>query len=164
MPFRDTIQDYRQSAVRRFEDAQELLQPPTQDAQRSDASRRHLRGAIYLAGYGVECLAKAYLIRHMGAQTLAGAVDTLNRRRHDRGLSPVENIARSAAGHKILYLLSLTDLPDHAGYDPKLWGRVAQWRSSWRYETDQVSPAEAHAFLQDVRAVMDWLAPKTTEG
>lgn len=164
MPFRDTIQDYRQSAARRFEDAQELLQSPTRDVQRSDADRRHLRGAMYLAGYGVECLTKAYLIRHMDAQTLAGAVDKLNQRHHDRGLLPVENIARSAAGHKILYLSQLTDLPTYAGYDAKLWSRVARWQSSWRYETDQVSPVEANAFLQDVQAVMDWLAPIITGG
>jgi len=44
MPFRDTIQDYRRSAARRLEDAKELLEPPTLDAQRSDADRRHLRG------------------------------------------------------------------------------------------------------------------------
>ena len=60
MPFRDTIQDYRRSATRRLEDAKELLEPPTLDPQRSDADRRHLRGAMYLAGYAVECLVKAY--------------------------------------------------------------------------------------------------------
>ncbi len=73
MAFRDTIQDYRRSATRRLEDARELLEPPTLDAQRSDAGRRHLRGAMYLAGYAAECLVKAYLIQHMNAQTLTAA-------------------------------------------------------------------------------------------
>ena len=164
MPFRDTIQDYRHSAARRLEDAQELLQPPTLDPQRSDADRRHLRGATYLAGYAAECLVKAYLIQHLNAQTLAAAVDTLNKQRQRQGLEPVEQIARTAAGHKILYLLQLTDLPQYPGYDPKLWARVAQWRSSWRYETDFVSPADAEEFLEDVQAVVNWLSPKIIGG
>ena len=76
----------------------------------------------------------------------------------------MENIARSAAGHKILYLLPLTDLPQYPAYDPKLWGRVAQWRSSWRYEADTVPRQEAAEFLDDVQAVVDWLSPKISGG
>ena len=91
-------------------------------------------------------------------------MDTLNELRQRRGLEPVENIARSAAGHKILYLRQLTDLPQYPAYDQKLWGRVAQWRSSWRYETDAVPRAEAVAFLADVQAVVDWLSPKIIGG
>lgn len=164
MPFRDTIQDYRRSATRRLEDARELLEPPTFDAQRSDADRRHLRGAMYLAGYAAECLVKAYLIQHMNAPTLVAAVDALNNQRQQRGLEPVERIARSAAGHKILYLLQLTNLPQYSGYDPKAWARVAQWRSSWRYETDTVPRNEADGFMDDVQAVVDWLSPKIIGG
>lgn len=109
---------------------------------------------MYLAGYAAECLVKAYLIQHMNAQTLAAAVDTLNEQRlHQRlhqGLEPVEQIARTAAGHKIFYLLRLTDLPQYPAYDQKRWARVAQWRSSWRYETDMVARADAGEFLDDV--------------
>lgn len=164
MPFRDTIQDYRRSATRRLEDAQELMEPPTLDPQRSDADRRHLRGAMYLAGYAIECLLKAYLIQHMNTQTLAAALDTLNEQRRRRGLERVENVARSAAGHRLLYLLQLTDLPYYPRYDGRLWGRVAQWRSSWRYETDPVPRIEAAEFLGDVQALVDWISPKITRG
>lgn len=162
MPFRDTIQDYRRSATRRLEDAKELLQPPTLDPERSDSKRRHLRGAMYLAGYAVECLLKAYLIQFVNAPTLGAAVDSLNVQRRQKNLEPVENIARSAAGHKVLYLLQLTDLPASPGYDPKLWGRVAQWRSAWRYETDMASNAEAQEFVDDVQAAANWLSSKLT--
>ncbi len=124
MPFRDTVQDYRRSAARRLEDARELLEPPTLDPQRSDADRRHLRGAMYLAGYAVECLVKAYLIQHTNAQTLVEAIDTLNEQRQRQGMEPVENITRSAAGHKLLYLLQLTNLPQYPAYDPKLWAAL----------------------------------------
>ncbi len=160
MPFRDTIQDYKRSAVRRLEDAKELLEAPTLDPQRSDANYRHLRGAMYLAGYAAECLLKAYLIQHRNAQTLAAAIDTLNQQRQQQGQEPVEQIARTAAGHNILYLLQLTDLPQYPAYDPKLWARVAQWRSSWRYETDFVARINAEKFLADVQAVVKWISPK----
>lgn len=160
MPFRDTVQDYKRSAFRRLEDARELLEAPTFDPQRSDASRRHERGAMYLAGYAAECLLKAYLIQQMNAQTLSAAVSALNEQRERRGLEPVENIARTAAGHKIFYLLQLTNLPQYPGYDQRDWGRVAQWRSSWRYETDNFPPLAAAEFLDDIQAVVDWLSPK----
>ncbi len=163
MPFRDTIQDYKRSAVKRLEDAKELLEPPTFDPQRSDADHRHLRGAMYLAGYAAECLVKAYLIQHMNAQTLAAAVDILNQQRRQQGKEPVEQIARTAAGHKILYLLQLTDLPQYPAYDP-MWARVAQWRSSWRYETDPVARADTENFLKDVQAIVNWLSPKIIGG
>ena len=164
MPFRDTIQDYKRSATRRLEDAKELLELPTLDSQRSDSDRRHLRGAMYLAGYAAECLLKAYLIQHQDAQTLASAMDAINDQRRQQGREPVENIARSAAGHKILYLLQLTDLPRYPVYDPRLWARVAQWRSSWRYETESISRLEAVEFLNDVQTIVDWLSPKIIGG
>ena len=160
MPFRDTIQDYKRSAVRRLEDAKELLENPTLNPQRSDADSRHLRGAMYLAGYAVECLVKAYLIQQRNAQTLAAAGDVLNRQRQQQGKEPIKQIARTAAGHKIQYLLQLTDLPQYPMYDAKLWARVAQWRSSWRYETDAIARSDAEEFLSNVQAVADWISPK----
>ena len=164
MLFRDTVQEYRRSGARRLEDARELLEPPTFDPQRSDAERRHLRGAMYLAGYAVECLLKAYLIQLNEAQTLKAAVETINQRRMHQGLAGIENIARSAAGHKIEYLLQLTDLPQFPDFDRELWGRLAQWSSSWRYETDAVPRARAAEFLDDVQASVNWLTPKVSGG
>lgn len=160
MPFRDTIEDYRRSAFRRLEDARELLEPPTSDPNRSDANRHHLRGAMYLSGYAVECLLKACLIQYTNSQTLRAAENILNVQRRQKNLESIENIARSAAGHKIFYLLRLTDLESYPAYDPKIWSRVAQWRSSWRYETDTPRVMEADEFVNDVQAVANWLSPK----
>ncbi len=164
MLFRDTVQEYRHSGARRLEDARELFEVPTFDPQRSDAERRHLRGAMYLAGYAVECLLKAYLIQLNEAQTLKAAVEAINQRRMQRGLAGIENIARSAAGHKIEYLLQLTNLPQFPDFDRELWGRLAQWSSSWRYETDSVPRIRATEFLDDVQASVNWLTPKVSGG
>jgi hypothetical protein len=161
MPFRDTAREYKRAAGRRFDDANELMQMPTWDSQRSDAKERHLRGAMYLAGYAVECLLKAYLIHQMNAQTLGEATAALDVQRISRGLRPLRNILRTAAGHQIAYLIQLTDLPKiYPSYDPKLWGRLGEWQSAWRYESDAVARAEAEAFLNDVQAVVDWLSSK----
>lgn len=161
MPFRETVRDFRRAADNRLGDALELIEKPTRDSQRSDANRRHLRGAMYLGGYAVECLLKAYLIRQTNMQTLAEATDILDLKQAEQGGSPTKNIRRSAAGHKIAYLLSLTDLPkERAVYDAKLWGRLGEWQSSWRYETDAVELETALAFLSDVQTAVDLLSPK----
>src|SRR4051794_32059413 len=81
MPTRDRLSDFVKSAPRRLKDAEELIEHPTADPQRSDADRRHLRGAMYLAGYAVECLLKAYLIEQEGCQSLAAAQARINERR-----------------------------------------------------------------------------------
>ena len=161
MPFRDTIKEYRRAADYRLADARELMETPTRESHRSDAKQRHLRGAMYLAGYAVECLLKAYLIQHMSEQTLVAAMESLNKRRKRQGQSPVRNIARTAAGHEIAYLSQLTDLQTaYVTYDVKLWGRLGAWRSAWRYETERVLLPDAQEFLEDVEAAVNWLQPK----
>lgn len=82
MPDFDNISDLVKSGPRRLQDAEELMQPPTHDRQRSDAQTRHLRGAMYLSGYGVECLLKAYLVEQEGCRTLTEAQNKINDRRN----------------------------------------------------------------------------------
>ena len=57
----DGISQYWKAAARRLQDAQELLQPPTINADEQGAETRHLRAAVYLAGYAVECILKVYI-------------------------------------------------------------------------------------------------------
>jgi hypothetical protein len=97
----------------------------------------------------------------MQTQTLADAMDRLNERRHKQGLKPTKNILRSAAGHEISYMVHPTDLENaFESYDVKMWGRVGAWKSSWRYESDIMSPQTAQEFLKDVEAAVNWLQPK----
>lgn len=160
MAFRDTIKDYRRAATRRLEDARELMELPTLDSQRSDADQRHLRGAMYLAGYAVECPLKAYLIQQTNAPTLIKARAALNEQRQRQGAEPIENIARTAAGHQFYYPLNLTDLGSQPGYDSCLWGRLSQWQSAWRYESDAVNRVEAERFVNDVENAAKWIGGK----
>jgi hypothetical protein len=116
---------------------------------------------MYLAGYAVECLLKAYLIQQMQGQTRMDAMDRLNERRNKQRLKPTKNIMRSAAGHEISYMVQLTDLETaFESYDVKMWGRVGVWKSAWRYESEILSPQVAQEFLSDVEAAVNWLQPK----
>ena len=156
----DGISQLVKSGPRRLRDAEELMQSPTLRPHDSDADTRHLRGAMYLAGYAVECLLKAYLTEQERCQRLSEAESRINERRAKRNIPPVEKISSSAAGHSIYYLLQLTDLVEQAGYDPSLWGRVAVWRSVWRYDSLVVSRFTAEAFINDVRTAVNWLSPR----
>ena len=160
MAFHDTIDEYTAAADQRLTDARELMEPPTRDAARSDAKQRHLRGAMYLAGYAVECLLKAYLIQQEDTPTLSRAMRSLDKFRISKGQKAVKDIAHTAAGHQIVYLVKLTNLETYPGYDEKLWGRVGKWQSSWRYESGWVEQKKAQEFLKDVEVVVRWLQPK----
>jgi hypothetical protein len=97
----------------------------------------------------------------MGSQTFGQAMERMNDQRSQRGLSPTKNIARTAAGHQIAYLVLLADLEtSFAAYDVKLWGRVGKWQSAWRYESHLVDPRVAEEFLDDVGYAVKWLLSK----
>ena len=115
---------------------------------------------MYLSGYAVECLLKAYIVQHWKTQTLKDAQDAINKRRQQQGKEKIRNIARSAAGHDIFLLLQVTDVPLYPGYVQEVWGQVGKWGSNWRYETDRVERSDAEDFLNNIKAAIDWLQPK----
>lgn len=84
----------------------------------------------------------------------------LDGEQRSKGQGIIADIAHTAAGHNIDRLIRLTDLVERPGYDTKLWGRVAQWQTAWRYSHDFPERSAAEAFMNDVRAATNWLAPK----
>ena len=149
----DGISEYIKSGVRRLRDAEELLQPPTLHPKEYGADTRHLRGAVYLAGYGIECLLKAYLIsRQENCSRLSEARDALRA----SGLL-IRDIC-SAAGHDLRYLLSLTDL--EARMDSKKQRQMslsAKWSSSWRYDPRAVTRNDADTRIEAARSLVNWI-------
>src|SRR5205085_10165063 len=111
-------------------DAERLLEPPSKNVNEQGADVRHLRGAMYLSGYGVECLLKAYLIKQRpGCHRLS---DVLTELRSDG--AEVRDICGSA-GHDLPYLLTLTKV--EARFDRQRreqMSNCAKWRSNWRYD------------------------------
>ncbi len=147
----DGITHFLKAAPRRLADALELLEMPTHRPNAGDARRRNLRAAMYLAGYVVECILKAYIIsRSCGAHTLREANEALRRHRPDTpDLS-------SARGHSIPVLLSLTDLESASlPQDVKLsLGICSKWKSTWRYSPDAPRREDAQAFVASSERIL----------
>lgn len=153
MPEFDGISEYVKSGIRRLRDAEELLQPPTLNPKEQGAGTRHLRGAVYLAGYGVECLLKAYLIsRQRNCFRLSEARDAMR-----AAGNPIRDIC-GEAGHDLRYLLSLTDLEAcmDAGQLRQM-SLSAKWSSSWRYDPRPVAREDAAARIEAARSLVDWI-------
>lgn len=151
----DGILQFRSVGIRRLRDAEELLQPPTIDPYSSDANTRHLRTAVYLAGYSIECVLKEYIIsRTPPAMTLDEAL----RIRAEKGLSVIS--VNSAEGHNLSALLKLTDLEASIFSEKKVttnWHICLGWRSTWRYDPDPPTRQNAEAFVEATRNVYQWI-------
>ena len=157
----DGISEYLKAAIQRLEDALELLQPPTLYPNRSDAKTRHLRGAMYLAGYALECIIKAYIITRFKAQTLEEAIRIApaSKRRLMKKLNTVD-------GHNLRLLISLTDMGiPLAGNVSMLrhWTICLTWDSGWRYNPRPVRVEHAREFVDAAAQVHAWISRQIQE-
>jgi len=132
------------AALRRKDDAQALLE------------KERWRGAMYLAGYAIECKLKAQLLDYYACETLSELADTLEKRVGER---PQLTTVR---GHGLEYLFGF--LPDgrerlrHSRDREQDFAVCNRWQSSWRYWSDAGRQAEAAQFLQSVDRVFHWLS------
>jgi HEPN domain-containing protein len=156
MPEHDRLEDYLTAGPKRLADARELLERPTLDAASKGAETRHLRGAMYLAGYAVECALKAYIIdRASPSQTFTEAVEALS-----AGLRvPLD--FRGARAHNLGLLLRATDLDGRMGEDFLLrahWGVCLTWSPAWRYDPrDMTQRSRARQTVEAAAAIFEWV-------
>lgn len=151
----DGVSEYLKAAIRRLEDAQELSQPPTLHPNRSDAETRHLRGAMYLAGYAIEFVLKAYITLSFSVQTLEQAIKAAPKSK--QGLMKRLN---GADGHNLRLLLSLTDLEPQMNTDraaKRNWNLCLTWNVANRYNPARASAAEAKEFVEAVTQFFAWM-------
>jgi hypothetical protein len=111
------------------------------------------RGAMYLAGYSVECLLKAKLMRKFRCRHLRELEEELQR----RGL-----LASTATvfTHQLEALIALSGGWDRLRRNARLWRQfqnVNRWMPAWRYTADLSDEAEASEFLIAVDAVRRWI-------
>lgn len=138
------ISDLRKAAIHRKRDAWRLYDPDRRPARFG----MHARGALYLAGYAIECKLKAIAMEVYGCRTL----DELIRVR--------------SLDDRSVYTHGLETLGSHV---PALWARFRQsdvwsdfsrrvnrWRPSWRYDPRTVSPSDAGEFLNSVERIFQW--------
>ena len=158
MPAFDGISQFHKAGIRRIADAKQLLEPPTLDAGRSDAGSRHLRAAVYLAGYGIEYVLKEYLISHTYpfVMTLTACVE--QRRANGQAIPDL----RSAAGHDLSLLLDFTGLSTEVVANEEIngdWERyLRHWQSTWRYDPDPPDTLFARRFVKASERFHLWVS------
>jgi hypothetical protein len=142
MPEHDGVSEYRKVAQQRLDDARELLEPPSRQSRIGNPSLRHLRAAMYLAGYSVECILTCYIItRHPPARTL----------------DEVDPALLTTAGHSLDLLLARTDLEAGLGELRRDWGICRTWRAEWRYDPGMPRRSDALRLVEAAASVHDWV-------
>jgi len=151
--------EYADASKQQLADAMELLDHPTSKAFDGDAHFRHLVGAMYLAGYAVECALKAYLLRRFGP-LLSPAPGT------STTFDAIVSDVASAAGKSLrdFDLHSLNDLWNATGLASRdtdmtaRQGACSIWRVEWRYRppSDRARP-DAERFVQAAGELVDWI-------
>lgn len=111
------------------------------------------RGAMYLAGYSLECLLKVKLMRMFGCRNLLELEDELRR----SGRLPTD---ASVFTHHLRALLELTGRLDQLRNNEaewRLWNLVNQWAPAWRYTADLSNVDDARDFLQAIESISHWV-------
>lgn len=145
-------QDFRDAAIARLQDAEELIQMPSIRPNEHGALTRHSNGAKYLAGYGVECIFKAYLLTNNKCSTLPDVIEKLRR----QGKQPKDITGRD--GHNLSHLYILTDLEQKL--PPALVkeiGKCFKWRSTWRYNDRTAEKIDPVEFVNSVRTIVNYV-------
>jgi HEPN domain-containing protein len=111
------------------------------------------RGAMYLAGYAVECLLKAKLMRMFDCRHLRELEEQLQAR---RALSPQGTVFT----HQLELLLRLTNATDRLRQNPENWQMfniVNRWVPAWRYTADLSKRDDATDFIEAVEGLSRWI-------
>ncbi|GDX41052.1 hypothetical protein LBMAG21_13440 [Armatimonadota bacterium] len=153
MPEFDGLTAFRKSGFHRVRDAKHLLSSIQENAEEQGAETRHTRGAMYLCGYGIECLLKAYLIsQHPHLQRLSDVLVELRKTTPD-----VRDIC-GASGHDLPYLLTLTGLSGSMDETRKRQANLcSKWRSSWRYNHKVARRDDAEAMVDAASELVKWI-------
>ena len=111
------------------------------------------RGAMYLAGYSVECLLKTKLMRMLDCRHLRELEEELIRRK----ALPTRTTVFT---HQLEVLLRLTNAFDRLRQSEDHWrlfNRVNRWVPAWRYTADLSNKDDANDFLEAVKKVSLWI-------
>jgi HEPN domain-containing protein len=141
--------------AKRYDGASELRRASKrrqEDAYALHTAGRH-RGAMYVAGYAVECLLKAKLMQMFNCRTLEGLDDRLRQ----MGRLGTDT---SLYTHQLVLLLRLTGRLDALQHNVPTWRQfllVNLWLPAWRYEPTNGNATEADRFLEATDAIIGWV-------
>lgn len=130
LPRTINARSYYRCAIQRYQESVVLLQVG------------YTTGALYLAGYGIECALKALLL-HATPEAERG--DLIPFRGHQ--------------GHDLewlrsQYLRTGASLPGHMA---RLFALVNTWSTEFRYSPKRVPDSEADAFLKATESILEWM-------
>jgi HEPN domain-containing protein len=111
------------------------------------------RGAMYMAGYSIECLLKAKLMEIYNCRHLYQLEDELQR----RGMLAANTTVFT---HQLEMLLRLAQARDRLQQNRTLWRQfntVNRWMPAWRYTANRSSRTEAQNFLEAIEKILDWI-------
>jgi HEPN domain-containing protein len=111
------------------------------------------RGAMYLAGYSIECLLKTKLARMFDCRHLRELEEELQR----RGALPTPSTIFT---HQLEVLLRFTQGLDRLRQNELLWRLFNignRWVPAWRYSADLSKREDAEDFLEAVESVAHWI-------
>lgn len=111
------------------------------------------RGAMYTAGYALECLLKTKLMQVYNCRNLRELEEELQR----RGLLAME---ATVFTHQLELLLRLTQSMERLRQNRLLWPQfnlVNRWLPAWRYTADLGSRQDAEDFLEAIEALISWV-------
>lgn len=111
------------------------------------------RGAMYMAGYALECLLKTKLMQVYNCRNLRELEEELQR----RGLLAME---ATVFTHQLELLLRLTQSMERLRQNRLLWPQfnlVNRWLPAWRYTADLGSRQDAEDFLEAIEALISWV-------
>jgi HEPN domain-containing protein len=111
------------------------------------------RGAMYLAGYSVECQLKTKLMRMFDCRNLHELDEELQRRGALAGQATVFT-------HQLEGLLRLANALGRLRQNVDQWrlfNKVNRWVPAWRYNADLSNHDEAEDFLEAVEKMLRWI-------
>ena len=135
------VTEQSKASVHRRDDAHALL----------NAAR--WRGAMYMAGYSIECLLKAKLMRMFGCSNLLDLEQELQRRNLLASQSTIFT-------HQLEVLLRLANGTDRLRQHHTLWPMfniVNRWIPAWRYNPNPSRREDAEDYLDAVDKVRHWI-------
>jgi len=140
------IADQRKAAFKRLRDAKALL--GRQEGDWYQQKGRHARGAMYLAGYAVECKLKAIAMEVNRCRSLGELQARWGVTEQDVYTHGLEALARRLPLYNRLRKSSVWR--DFAS-------QVNRWRPAWRYDPQDHRNETAAAFVAAVETVYNWL-------
>lgn len=111
------------------------------------------RGAMYMAGYSIECLLKTKLMHMYDCRHLRELEEELQRR-------GVLSAQASVFTHQLELLLRLAHGLERLRQSEEHWrlfNMVNRWVPAWRYTADRSNPEDAEDFLAAVARISQWI-------